>query len=80
MFALFLLSGCLNSTPAATQETPLSQTQWTVVEISGYGDALTHRAYVHFSDANESRASGFAGCNRFVGPIPKRQTGSLSVR
>jgi heat shock protein HslJ len=71
LFALFFLGGCLSGTPAATQSVPLTQTQWNVVEISGYDGALTHRAYLRLRDANGSRASGFAGCNRFGGTYTK---------
>ncbi len=71
VFALFFLGGCLNGTPAAKQSASLTQTQWNIVEISGYDGALTRRAYLYLSEANESRVSGFAGCNRFGGTYTK---------
>lgn len=71
----------LDSAASVEVITPLEETEWHLVSIRGEEIKLTEESrgtpYIAFS-AEESRVSGNAGCNQFMGGYELGEAGGLS--
>jgi heat shock protein HslJ len=63
-----VVAGCGSSVSLAEPATPLEGTQWTLVALRGASIAGAPHAPSLLLQADQRRASGSSGCNRWSGP------------